>query len=307
MNNSHALLPEDINPLTRDIDTLDTEAILRLINEEDQGVPLAVAKVVPAIAAVVEQVVAALNAGGRLLYVGAGTSGRLATLDAAECLPTYGIDPQRIQAIMAGGPKAMTEPAEGAEDDAAQGARDMDALRVGERDMILGIAASGRTPYVVGALDRARTLGASTAALVGNPRGPVAAAANLVIAPDTGPEVVAGSTRMKAGTAQKMILTMISTAAMIRTGRTYGNLMVHMRVSNAKLRRRAIRMVSQATGASEETARAALTAAGSQISTAIVMIETGLSPSQARERLAQADGVVRQALEHASVSPAPGT
>ncbi|HVC83021.1 MAG TPA: N-acetylmuramic acid 6-phosphate etherase [Chloroflexota bacterium] len=307
MNNHHAVLPEDVNPLTRDIDTLATEAILRLINEEDQGVPLAVAKVVPAIAAVVEQVVAALNAGGRLLYVGAGTSGRLATLDAAECPPTYGIDPQRIQAIMAGGPKAVTEAVEGAEDDAAQGARDMDALLVGERDMVLGIAASGRTPYVIGALDRARALGARTAALVGNPRGPVAKSADLVIAPDTGPEVVAGSTRMKAGTAQKMILTMISTAAMIRTGRTYGNLMVHMRISNAKLRRRAKGMVSQATGASEETARDALTAAGDQIPTAIVMIETGLDATQARERLAQTGGVVRKALKHASFSPAPGT
>ncbi|HXT37106.1 MAG TPA: N-acetylmuramic acid 6-phosphate etherase [Chloroflexota bacterium] len=307
MNNHHALLPEDVNPLTRDIDTLGTEAILRLINEEDQRVSLAVAKVVPAIEAVVEQVVAALNAGGRLLYVGAGTSGRLATLDAAECPPTYGIDPQRIQAIMAGGPKAVTEAVEGAEDDAAQGVRDMDALLVGERDMVLGIAASGRTPYVVGALHRARVLGARTAALVGNPRGPVAEAANLVIAPDTGPEVVAGSTRMKAGTAQKMILAMISTAAMIRTGRTYGNLMVHMRVSNSKLRQRAIRMVSQATGASEKIARDTLVAASDHIPTAIVMVETGLSPTQARERLAQAGGVVRVALELASFTPAPGT
>ncbi|MGH2410226.1 MAG: N-acetylmuramic acid 6-phosphate etherase, partial [Chloroflexota bacterium] len=280
---------------------------LHLINEEDQGVPRAVARVLPAIEAVVEKVVAALNAGGRLLYVGAVTSGRLATLDAAECPPTYGIDPQRIQAIMAGGPGAMTESVEGAEDDAGQGARDIDALAVGERDVVLGIAASGRTPYVVGALNRARELGACPAALVGNPRGPVAEAADLVIAHDTGPEVVAGSTRMKAGTAQKMILTMISTAAMIRTGRTYGNLMVYMRISNSKLRRRAIRMVSQATGANEETARDALTTAEGQIPTAIVMIETGLSPTQARERLAQAGGMVRKALEPASFIPAPGT
>jgi N-acetylmuramic acid 6-phosphate etherase len=300
MNNPRIVLPEDVNPLTDDIDILDTATVLRQISEEDGTVPRAVARVLPEIEQVVERVIAAFGVGGRLIYVGAGTSGRLAALDAAECPPTYGVDPRQIQAIIAGGPAAMTASVEGAEDDEEQGSRDLAAREVGDRDVVLGIAASGRTPYVVGALRRARALGACTAALVGNPRGPVAEAADLVIAPDTGAEVVAGSTRMKAGTAQKMILTMISTTTMIRTGHTFHNLMVGMHAGNSKLRGRALRMISQATGADGETARRALAAADGQIKTAIVMLTDGATATQARERLAQADGVVRKALRNGS-------
>ena len=288
---------EDLNPRTADIDTLATGAILRRINDEDAQVAAAVRREIGAIEAVVERVVAAFNAGGRLIYVGAGTSGRLAVLDAAECPPTFGTDPTMVQALLAGGPMAMTTSVESAEDDEAQGAREMDALGVGARDVVLGVAASGRTPYVAGALRRARSKGACTAALVGNADGAVAAAAELVIAPLTGPEVVAGSTRMKAGTAQKLVLNMISTAAMIRTGHTYGNLMVDMQARNRKLRDRARRIVARATGADMDAAVQALGQANGEVKTAIVMLLTGATPEESRTRLARANGVVRGALE----------
>ncbi len=288
---------EDSNPRTADLDTLPTAEILRRINAEDATVAGAVAEELPAIAAVVERVVAAFNRGGRLIYAGAGTSGRLAMLDAAECPPTYGIDPGRVQGLLAGGPMAMTTSVEAAEDDEAQGAREVDALGVGADDVVLGIAASGRTPYVVGALRRARARGACAVALVGNRDGPVAAAAELVIAPRTGPEAVTGSTRMKAGTAQKMVLNMISTAAMVRTGHTYGNLMVDLHASNSKLRDRARRIVVQATGAGPEAAAEALSAAGGHAKTAIVMLRAGVDAQEARARLEQAGGRVRQAIE----------
>jgi N-acetylmuramic acid 6-phosphate etherase len=288
---------EDSNPGTVDIDTLPTSLILRRINAEDATVAPAVERELPAIEAVVDRVVDAVRAGGRLIYVGAGTSGRLAVLDAAECPPTYNTDPRQVQALLAGAPVALTRSVEGAEDDEAQGSRDVDALGVDRRDVVLGIAASGRTPYVVGALRRARQRGACTAALVANPDGPVAATAELVIAPRTGPEVIAGSTRMKAGTAHKMVLNMISTAAMIRTGHTYGNLMVNLQATNSKLRERARRIVAQATGVDAQTAARSLAEADGQVKTAIVMLLSGVPAAEARERLARADGVVRRALQ----------
>src|SRR5437764_305515 len=208
---------EDSNPRSVDIDTLPTREILQRINAEDATVAPAVARELPAIEAVVDRVVDAFRAGGRLIYVGAGTSGRLGVLDAAECPPTYNTDPRQVQALLAGAPAALTRSVEGAEDDEAQGACEVDALAVDRCDVVLGIAASGRTPYVVGALRRARERGATTAALVANPAGPVAATAERVIAPQTGPEVVAGSTRMNAGTARHMALNMRSTAAKIRS------------------------------------------------------------------------------------------
>jgi N-acetylmuramic acid 6-phosphate etherase len=289
------------NRHTADIDALSAGDILRLINQEDATVAAAIARELPAIEAVVERVVAAFRAGGRLIYVGAGTSGRLGALDAAECPPTYGTDPRQVQALLAGGPIAMTTSVEAAEDDQQQGAREIDALGVASGDVVLGIAASGRTPYVVGALRRARARGATGVALVGNRQGPVAESAELVIAPETGPEVIAGSTRMKAGTAQKMVLNMISTAAMIRTGHTYGNLMVDVKASNRKLRERARRIVAEATitaaqPADDATVAQALTDAGGEVKTAIVMLLAGVSATQARERLARAEGVVRRAL-----------
>ena len=288
---------EDSNPYTVDIDTLPTSQVLRRINAEDATVAAAVERELPAITAVVDRVVDAFRAGGRLIYVGAGTSGRLAVLDAAECPPTFSTDPRQVQALLAGAPTALTRSVEGTEDDEAQGAREVDALAVDRRDVVLGIAASGRTPYVAGALRRARERGAFTAALVANPDGPVAAAAELVIAPRTGPEVIAGSTRMKAGTAHKMVLNMISTAAMIRTGHTYGNLMVNVQATNSKLRERARRIVAQATGVDAGSAVRALAEADGQVKTAIVMLLAGVPAAEARERLARADGVVRRALQ----------
>ena len=288
---------EDVNPRTIGIDQLPTIEILRLINAEDALVAGAVARELPAITAVVERVVAAFKEGGRLIYAGSGTSGRLAVLDAAECPPTYGTPPWQVQALLAGAPTSLTSSVEDVEDDEAQGARAVADLRVDGRDVVLGVASSGRTPYVVGALRAARGLGACTAALVGNPAGPVAAEADLVIAPQTGPEVIAGSTRMKAGTAQKLVLNMISTAAMIRTGHTYGNLMVDMQPRNSKLRARAQRIVAQATECDLATAGRALDAAGGEVKTAVLMVLTGATAPEARIRIAGAGGVLRNALD----------
>ncbi len=288
---------EDVNPSTADIDRLSTLEILQRINEADALVAAAVAKELPAIAAVVDRVVAAFNAGGRLIYVGSGTSGRLAVLDAAECPPTYGTPPAQVQALLAGAPATLTSALEDVEDNAAQGAREIRNLQVDRHDVVLGVAASGATPYVVGALQQARACGAVTAALVANVRGPVAEAADLVIAPDTGPEVIAGSTRMKAGTAQKLTLNMISTAAMIRTGRTFGNLMVDMVPRNSKLRDRSRRMVAQAARCDPDAADVALVRAGGDVKVAILILLAGLAPAEAREHLARSNGVVRRALD----------
>jgi N-acetylmuramic acid 6-phosphate etherase len=290
---------ETINPRTADIDTLGPLEIVRLINEEDALVPAAVARELPAIANVVERVADAFRAGGRLIYVGAGTSGRLAVLDAAECPPTYGTPPSQVVALIAGGAEAMTRSIEGAEDDAERGTQEIDLLNVSEHDVVVGVAASGSTPYVVGALRRAAERGAFTVAVVGNADGPVAKAAVVVVAPETGPEVIAGSTRMKAGTAQKLVLNMISTAAMIRAGRTYRNLMVYMQAANDKLRERSRRIVQQATGATPEAAARALHDTDQEMVTAIVVLLAGVDTAQARERLARAGGVVREALLNA--------
>ncbi|MGH2410928.1 MAG: N-acetylmuramic acid 6-phosphate etherase, partial [Chloroflexota bacterium] len=279
---------EESNPKTRNIDTLPTLEVLRLIGDEDALVAGAVRAELPAIAVVVEGAVEALSSGGRLIYVGAGTSGRLGVLDAAECLPTYGVDREQVVAVLAGGAEAIASAVENAEDDPEAGALAMRALGVCPADLVLGIASSGRTPYVVGALRQARMLGAATAALVGNREGPVAAAAQSVVAPRTGPEAITGSTRMKAGTAQKMVLNMISTAAMIRLGRTYGNLMVDMKPTNDKLRDRSARIVAVAAGVDAQVALRALADADSQIKTAIVMLIRKESPNRARERLARA-------------------
>jgi N-acetylmuramic acid 6-phosphate etherase len=238
----------------------------------------------------------ALTSDGRLIYVGAGSSGRMGVLDAAECYPTYGVDQSQVVALIAGGPAAVTRAVEAAEDSEQRGAEDIDTLDVAAPDVIVGIAASGHTPYVVGALRRARERGAYTVALVGNGAGSVAAAAELVIAPETGPEVIAGSTRMKAGTAQKLVLNMLSTTAMILTGRTYGNLMVNMRAVNAKLRERMRRIVAEAGHASPEAAEAALAASDYDMKTAIVMLLSGVDAGEARLRLERAAGVVRHAL-----------
>jgi len=288
---------EERNPRTLGIDLLPTLEVLRLINEEDALVAGAVGAELPAISVVVEGAVEALASGGRLIYVGAGTSGRLGVLDAAECMPTYGLDPDKVVAVLAGGAAAIGSAVEDAEDDSEAGALAMRALNVGPEDLVLGIASSGRTPYVVGALRQARLLGAATAALVGTRDGPVAAAAQSVVAPRTGAEAITGSTRMKAGTAQKMVLNMISTATMVRLGRTYGNLMVDMKPTNDKLRHRSAKIVAAAAQVDIEAAMCALADAGGEIKTAIVSLTLNYPPEQARERLARGGGVIRRALE----------
>ncbi|MEV0082156.1 N-acetylmuramic acid 6-phosphate etherase [Saccharopolyspora sp. NPDC050642] len=285
---------ERSNPRTRDIDLLPTLDILHVLNGEDRTVPVAVGQVLPELARAVDMAVAALRAGGRVHYVGAGTSGRLAVLDAAELIPTFNVPPTWFVAHQAGGPEAFRRAVENAEDDVDSGAA---AIRedASGLDFVLGLAASGRTPYVLGALDAARQIGAGTALVTSNPDvGPVPA--DVVIAVDTGPEPISGSTRMKAGTAQKLVLTSFSTAVMIRMGRTYSNLMVSMLATNAKLRGRTIGILQEATGASEEVCSTALTAADGDLKTALVHLLTGVDIERAAAALAVSDGHVRDAL-----------
>ena len=291
---------EATNPATRDLDRLPVLAQARLMNTEDRRVPEAVAAALPAVAAAVTRIAEALARGGRLLYVGAGTSGRIAALDAAECPPTFGTDPEMVQAVLAGGPPAMTEAVEGAEDDAAAGAREMNARGVGPADVVVGIAASGETPFTVGAARRARERGAWTVAVVCNTGSSLEAACDAAIVVVVGPEVISGSTRLKAGTAQKLVLNTLSTLAMVRLGKVYGNLMVDLRATNAKLRRRAARIVAAAASTGEPQADAALGRAGGRVPVAIVMLRLGLDPDAAEEQLARAGGSLRRALGEAN-------
>ncbi|MGE5549475.1 MAG: N-acetylmuramic acid 6-phosphate etherase [Bacteroidota bacterium] len=290
------LLTEHRNKDSLDLDTMNTEALLRLMNREDAKVAPAVAAVIPEIAAAVEFALAALRAGGRVIYVGAGTSGRLGVLDAAECPPTFGVERELVQAVIAGGDAAIFRPVEEAEDQAEAGAKDISLRKVGAKDFVLGISASGITPYVLGALQYAKEVGARTAVIVCNDRREAAALADVVIAPVVGPEVLTGSTRLKAGTAQKMVLNMISTASMVKLGKVYQNLMVDMKPANKKLQDRATRIIREATGCDLEAARTALADADNEIKTAIVMLLTGWSAGEARAALAKADGFVRRAI-----------
>ncbi len=294
--NLSKLTTEGRNPDTMDIDTLDTPQILKKINNEDKKVAAAVEKELPYVAKAVDMVVEALKRGGRVFYVGAGTSGRLGTLDASECPPTYGVSPELFQGIMAGGIKALYSSAEGAEDDRQQGANDLIGHDVTGKDIVIGIAASGRTPYVLGALEYAGSIGCGTVGIACNKGSEMEGLADIMIAPEVGPEVVMGSTRMKAGTAQKLVLNMISTAAMIRSGKAYTNLMVDMKTSNEKLKARAINIVKLATDASEDTARKALEESGYNSKTAILMILKNISKDQAEQELKKADGFIRKAL-----------
>jgi N-acetylmuramic acid 6-phosphate etherase len=289
-------ITETINPATRDIDTLSTRAVVAAIAAEDAQVAPAVAAVGDAIARLADVIVERMRRGGRLIYAGAGTSGRLGALDAAECPPTFSTDPAQVVALIAGGPAALTRAIEGAEDDAEQGARDVAGLGVGRDDVLLGIAASGRTPYVLGALAEARRHGAFAAGLTCTQPSPLADSVDLVIAPIVGPEVIAGSTRMKAGTAQKLVLNALSTTVMIRLGKTFGNLMVDLRPTNAKLRRRAVRIVATASGLEADAAQQLLDAAAGEVKTAIVMALAGVDAAEARIRLAACAGHVRLAL-----------
>jgi len=288
---------EQRNPRSRGLDRKSTLDILRALNREDATVALAVRRELPHIARAVDAIVKSLQRGGTLFYIGAGTSGRLAVLDAVECPPTFGTRPGMVRAIIAGGERALRRAVEGAEDSAANGARDLRRAKVSRRDVVVGIAASGTTAYVLGALEFARRRGAVTVGVTSNPRSPVARKVRISIAPDTGPEAIAGSTRMKAGTAQKMALNMLSTAAMVRLGRVYENWMVHVALTNQKLRRRGARILEEAAGVSLSAAEHALGQADHDLPSALVMLKTGISASEARRRLAAAGGNVRQALE----------
>jgi N-acetylmuramic acid 6-phosphate etherase len=290
-------ITESINPATNEIDSLPTRAIVAAIAAEDALVAPAVAAVGGAIAQLADIIVERMRRGGRLIYAGAGTSGRLGALDAAECPPTFGTDPTQVVALIAGGPAALTRAIEGAEDSAEQGARDVAELDVGQDDVLLGIAASGHTPYVLGAAAEARRRGAFVAGLACAYPSPLADAVELVIAPIVGPEVIAGSTRMKAGTAEKLVLNALSTTVMIRLGKTFGNLMVDVRPTNAKLRRRAARIVAAATGLELDVAQQLLDATGGEVKTAIVMELAHVGADEARRRLIACEGHVRRALD----------
>ena len=289
-------LTEERNPLTTDIDTLPTLDMLSLINAEDQKVALAVRDELPYIAAAVESITARIQRGGRLIYIGAGTSGRLGVLDASECPPTFGTPPELVVGLIAGGLAALTEAVEGAEDDREGGAGEIAELDVNENDCVIGIAASGRTPYAIGSLQEAKKRGALTISIVCNRPSPLGELAEISIAPVVGAEVVSGSTRLKAGTAQKMVLNMISTAVMIRLGKTYSNLMVDVQPTNVKLRQRARRIVAEATGLDLQRAAEMLSDCHGEVKTAIVAILAGISPELARIRLHETGGYVRKAI-----------
>ncbi|MCA0156557.1 N-acetylmuramic acid 6-phosphate etherase [Tsukamurella sp. M9C] len=287
---------ESRNSRTMELDEFTVEQLLTAMNDEDRLVPDAVRRVLPEVERAVELAVTALRSGGRLIYQGAGTSGRLGVLDAAECPPTFGVPPGVVVGVLAGGDAAMFRSEEGAEDSPERGRDDLVALGVTPADVVIGIAASGRTPYVIGGLDHARAVGASTVALSCNPGAAISAHAQVAIEVDNGPEVLTGSTRLKAGTSQKLILNMISTAAMVRTGKAYSNLMVDVAPSNVKLAGRVVRIIREATGADEAAARAASAAADGHAKTAIVMILADVDAPTARRRLADADGLVRVAI-----------
>jgi N-acetylmuramic acid 6-phosphate etherase len=298
------LTTEARNPASIDIDCLTPEGIVRVMNGEDATVAAAVGREGAAIARAIEQIGARLRAGGRLIYIGAGTSGRLGVLDASECPPTFGTPPELVVGWIAGGPEALTHAVEDVEDSAEGGRADAEWLGVRAVDAVVGITASGRTPYVLGAIEHARARDALTIGLACNPDSPLAAAVTIMIAPEVGPELITGSTRLKAGTAQKMVLNMLSTGTMILLGKTFGNLMVDLQASNVKLRRRAVAIVQDAAHLSEERATEQLQAAQGETKTAIVAARAGIDAPAARARLATAHGSVRAAL--GEDAPCPG-
>ena len=305
MEATQALGPtEQRNPRTLDIDRRSTREILEIMNAEDARVPTAVRAALPQIQRAVDEIVARWARGGRLFYFGAGTSGRLGVLDASECPPTFSSPPELVQGFIAGGDRALRRSVEAAEDRPESGAADVAAAGVGPDDVVAGIAASGTTPYVLGVLEEARRRGALTIGLCCNPRAPVARAAEIAIEVEVGPEIVTGSTRLKAGTAQKLVLNMLTTASMIRSGKVYGNLMVDLTASNAKLRRRAQRIVAIATGLAEDETLAYLEATGYRAKPAILMALAGCSAAEADRRLAAARGFLRDALGGSDASRA---
>ena len=292
-----ALETEKINPATSEIDRMSPLEIVQVINAEDAKVAEAIKQELSHIARAIEQIAARMRRGGRLLYFGAGTSGRLGALDASECPPTFNLPPEMVLGSVAGGPIALTLAVEDLEDSAEVGTADAERLGVTEMDTLVGIAASGRTPYVLGAIDRAKAVGALTIGLACNRNTPLEKAVEIMIAPVVGPEVITGSTRLKAGTAQKMVLNMLSTGAMILLGKTFGNLMVDVQATNQKLHRRAVAIVRQATGVDEDAAEGLLSVSGGEVKTAIMLGRTGIEPEFARKQLEAHAGVLRAALE----------
>ena len=290
------LTTEQTNPSARELDTKSALEIARIINAEDAKVAAAVKNVLPQIATAIDWVAHSLRNGGRLIYVGAGTSGRIAALDAAECPPTFNTNPKMVQFVIAGGAKALAGATEADEDSRALGIREIRRKRVGKNDVVIGLAASGRTPFTVAAVEQARRSGAKTVAITCNRGTPLAKAAELAIVVNTGPEVLAGSTRMKAGTAEKMVLNILSTGAMVRLGYVYGNLMVNLHRKNSKLAERSLSIVQQALGAREREALEALRAAKNSVPVAIVMSKAGVSRAIAAESLVRAKGHVRNAI-----------
>lgn len=291
------LITEERNPNTMNIDSMSTIEMVRTINHEDQKVAAAVGQQDQQIARAIDAAAKRYQQGGRLIYVGAGTSGRLGVLDAAELVPTYGIKPERAVGLIAGGKKAMLQAVEGAEDDLENGQQDLRQLHLSAKDTVIGLAASGRTPYVVGSLDFANEVGALTIAIACVPNAVISSHAEIGIEAVVGPEVITGSTRMKAGTAQKMILNMISTGMMIKQGKVYQNVMIGVQPTNAKLIDRACRIISTTTGVSTSEAMTALHNSANDVSVAIIMIETGRSKADARDLLAKAHGNVAAVLQ----------
>jgi N-acetylmuramic acid 6-phosphate etherase len=285
------------NPRTRGLDTKSTLAIVRVLNREDAQVAAAVKREIPQIVLAVDAIVASLKRGGRLFYVGAGTSGRLAVLDASEIPPTYGTSPKTVQAFIAGGDKALRGAVEGAEDSAKDGARVLERAHVTRRDVVAGIAASGTTPFVLGAIEWAKKRGCVTVGITSNRNSPLSRAVRIAITPRTGPEPISGSTRMKAGTSQKMVLNMLSTASMVRLGRVYDNWMMRVSLTNQKLRRRGSRILQEAAGVSPSTAEHVLRQSGHNMPAAFVMLKCGVSAADAKKRLAASQGHLRQAIQ----------
>ncbi|GAA3844453.1 N-acetylmuramic acid 6-phosphate etherase [Streptomyces coacervatus] len=295
-----SLTTEAFRPELADIDRLPTLDIARLMNGEDATVPAAVAERLPAIAAAIDAVAERMARGGRLIYAGAGTAGRLGVLDASECPPTFNTDPEQVVGLIAGGPDAMVTSVEGAEDSAELARRDLDALRLLAADTVVGVSASGRTPYAIAAVQHARSLGALTIGLACNADSALAAAAEHGIEIVVGPELLTGSTRLKSGTAQKLVLNMLSTITMIRLGKTYGNLMVDVRASNEKLRARSRRIVALATGASDDEVERALAATDGEVKNAILTILADVDGATAARLLEDSDGHLRAALAAAA-------
>ncbi|MBO1254579.1 N-acetylmuramic acid 6-phosphate etherase [Alteromonas sp. 5E99-2] len=300
INELQAMSSEQVNPESNELDILTTLDLVALINREDHKVAPAISQVLPSIAACVDEAVKSIQQGGRLIYIGAGTSGRLGILDAAECRPTFSVPDNLVVGVIAGGNTAIQHAVEGAEDNTEQGITDLKALSLSAKDTLVGIAASGRTPYVLGALHYAQSLGCKTAGISCNQNSQLLMAADIAILADVGPEVLTGSTRMKAGTAQKLILNMLSTATMVKLGKTYGNLMVDVNATNAKLEARAVRIVMQATECTKDIAQHALQQSNNQAKLAILIVLTGLDVTEAKTLLCAQKGYLRNAINEAN-------